>query len=117
MKESIIAQELRKKIVPIYEELLENKFDEKVCVFAAQWGENFPSNKNEGLLFVGKAVNGWKGNDSVDNLFDEKNSEGIFDRDDQMEWVHDCWGNKEGYNTKKSPFWRVIKKSRRNLLP
>ena len=26
-----------------------------------------------------------------------------------MEWVTECWGNQQDYNTKKSAFWRVIR--------
>ena len=106
-----ISIKLREKIFPIYRELFEQNNFESICTFAIQWGKNFPIEKNKGLLFIGKAVNGWVTNDkNVDNLFDKNNSDRIFERNDQMEWVNNLSGNTQGYNTRKSAFWRLIKK-------
>lgn len=106
-----ISTKLREKIFPIYKDLFEKNNFDNICTFAIQWGENFPSEKNKGLLFIGKAVNGWVTNDiNVDNLFNQNNPERIFKRNDQMEWVNNLSGNTKGYNTRKSAFWRLIKK-------
>lgn len=35
--------------------------------------------------------------------------EAIFNRKDQMLWVHNLDGNKNGYNTRRSAFWNVIR--------
>jgi len=108
MNESI-SLKLREKIFPIYRELFNQNNFENTCTFAVQWGEKFPKEKNKGLLFVGKAVNGWvTSNQNVDTLFDNNNSKRIFDRDDQMEWVNNHSGNTKGLNTRKSAFWRLI---------
>ena len=106
-----IVSKLKQKIFPIYKSLLsENEFKD-ICTFTIQWGKEFPNVDNEGILFVGKAVNGWiTNNQNVDNLFDTNNNERIFNRQDQIEWVNSLSGNTKGYNTKKSAFWRVIKK-------
>jgi len=113
-----ISIKLREKIIPIYRKLFaENKF-ENICTFSVQWGENFPTNKNEGFLFIGKAVNGWITDDqNVDTLFDKDNSERIFERNDQMEWVNNLSGNTKGYNTRKSAFWRLIMKVTSSYYP
>ncbi len=107
-----ISLRLKEKIFPIYKDLLEKgNFSEDDCIFAAQWGKNYPPENNPRLLFVGKSVNGWiKINANIDSLFDKNNNNRIFDRSDQIEWVHNSWGNKDGYNTKRSAFWRLIVK-------
>lgn len=113
-----ISIRLREKIFPIYRELFEQNNFENICTFAIQWGQNFPIEKNKGLLFIGKAVNGWVTNDkNVNNLFDENNSYRIFDRKDQMEWVSNLLGNTKGYNTRKSAFWRLIIKVTKSYYP
>ncbi len=104
-----LSKKLRSKIFPIYKEMFEqNKFDD-VCTFAIQWGENFPKEENTGLLFVGKAVNGWDSSNDIENLFNKNNPNRIFDRDDQMKWVEENSGNIKTYNTNRSAFWRLIK--------
>ncbi len=103
--------EIKNNIFPIYERLFaENSFKD-ICTFSLQWGNNFPFENNSGFLFIGKAVNGWVTNKTdVNKLFDINNPDRIFARNDQMEWVHNLSGNKNGYNTRKSAFWRVMKK-------
>lgn len=117
LKENI-STTLKEQIKPIYRRLLdENQFD-NICSFCMQWGANFPREKNKGLLFVGKAVNGWITNDqNVERLFDENNSERIFGRKDQMEWISNLSGNTKGYNTRKSAFWRLIIKVTETYYP
>ncbi len=113
-----ISSELREKIHPIYKKLLAQNDFKNICTFAIQWGENFPTEKNKGFLFVGKAVNGWiAGDEDVDNLFDKNNSKRIFERDNQMEWVNNNEGSKNGYNSRRSAFWRLIKKVSKTYYP
>jgi hypothetical protein len=104
-----ISIKLRERILPIYREMFEQNNFDNICTFSIQWGEDFPIEKNKGLLFVGKAVNGWVTDDkNVDDLFDKDNADRIFERKDQMKWVNELSGNTKGYNTNKSAFWRVI---------
>lgn len=104
-----LDEKLREGLYPLYKELLESDaFDDNIATFCVQWGEEFP--EKEGILFVGKATNGWLSTSKdVDVLFGNTDN-GIFNRVDQMEWINDLEGNDEGYDTKKSAFWRVVKK-------
>lgn len=118
------------KLKPLYKDLLEHvsNHEDAKSSFCVQWGKNFPTESHSGILFVGKAVNGWVDkNDTepktVERIFDDKENP-VFNRDDQMEWVEKSWRSKvqwekgpdgkkhikEGnYYTKRSPFWRVIR--------
>jgi hypothetical protein len=108
---------LKIQLKPIYRELLSNlEFDKEIFPFCVQWGKEFMKKDNTRILFVGKATNGWVTNSKdVDVLFGT-NKDQIFDRKDQMDWVTDLKGNKNGYNTNKSAFWRVIIKTSQNKL-
>ncbi|OAV67011.1 hypothetical protein Barb4_02662 [Bacteroidales bacterium Barb4] len=106
-----IKKELENGLRPLYSELLEatgyylEKNIYKLCAFCAQWGKEFPEEKNSGILFVGRATNGWHDEDlDVDTIFAK-----VFACDDQMEWAND-------YYT-KSAFWRVIIKTTQMLYP
>ncbi|MFL0203011.1 hypothetical protein [Tenacibaculum maritimum] len=105
------------EIKPIYKELLSNiKTEKLICTFCAQWGKKFFQKDNKRILFVGKAVNGWVTNSrEIETLFGQDDSR-IFDRDDQMQWVDNLDGKKKGYNTRKSAFWRVVRKTAQNIL-
>lgn len=105
---------------PLYQDLLNHSEcvldKQKYCAFCMQWGESFLEEKNSGILFVGRSVNGWINTElgEVDELFGdteniETNIKPIFNVNDQMEWVVDSWGSKDRYNTNRSPFWRVIR--------
>lgn len=110
---------LRKELKPLYENLLKNvaEFDYDKATFCLQWGENFPLEKHCGVLFVGRATNGWVTDcENVDVLFGDS-EDAIFNRHDQMKWVENLSGNTKGYNTRKSAFWRVIKKITKELYP
>ncbi len=81
---------------------------ELVC-FAMQWGKLFPTRRNDGLLFVGRATNGWTSlTPDVDVLFGNTDM-AIFNLPDQMEWVNATDHSKQGYNSRKSAFWRTIR--------
>ena len=109
--------QLKEKLIPIYSRLLENNTYGNVCTFCMQWGKNFPEKENDGILFVGKAVNSWiNAETNIDVLFGNS-KEKIFNRTDQMEWVHNHEGSVKGYNTRKSAFWRAIKRVTLDFYP
>jgi hypothetical protein len=112
-------KEIRDGLFPLYQELLSKNTFKDVCTFCIQWGENFPFAKNEGILFVGKCVNGWASKETDANILfgDPNKQDTIFARPDQMKWVKDLEGDNDVYNTNKSAFWRVIKRVSQNLYP
>lgn len=111
MSNTEIAEKLLSSLYPIYEDLLNKENLGDICVFCIQWGNNFPSPENKGILYVGKAVNGWITNEkNAKLLFDLSNKDRIFQRSDQIEWVKNLRGTNDIYNTNKSAFWRVISK-------
>jgi hypothetical protein len=110
-------KELKEKLLPIYSRMLENNTYEDVCTFCMQWGKNFPTKQNDGILFIGKAVNGWITDETDIEILFGNSKEKVFNREDQMEWVHNHEGNEKGYNTRKSAFWRVIKAITTNFYP
>lgn len=100
---------LRKELKPLYKDLMEavKPYNHDICPFAMQWGEEFPKENNQGILFVGRATNGWVSeSDNVEDLFGTTD-EAIFDRVDQMKWVER--NDNPYYNSNKSAFWRVIR--------
>lgn len=110
---------LKEALKPLYENLLKDvsNFDYSKAFFCMQWGHNFPSQSNCGILFVGRAVNGWVTDSEDINLLFGTGDDTIFDRFDQMKWVENLEQNKSGYNTRKSAFWRVIKKIASHYYP
>lgn len=106
---------LRTKLIPLYRNLLNNlSTPQKICTFCMQWGNEFPKEENSGILFIGKATNGWVSKSRIiDVLFGADNKEMIFARKDQLIWVENSEGDKK-YNTRKSSFWRIIKKISKN---
>lgn len=106
---------------PLYAELMksvESFSDINLCPFCIQWGEEFPQERGEGIIFYGRATNGWVTYErDVDKLFDVNFEDCIFGRDDQMQWVDDCAGNQGWYNTNASAFWRVIRKTASKFYP
>lgn len=69
------------------------------------------------LMVVGRATNGW-----FEGAYPEKFADPAFRKeftrdvmmsvggDHPMAWVHHQWGAKNCYNTRKSAFWRVIRR-------
>lgn len=116
-----IETKLRESLRPLYVQLIKDiercyQEDDLVC-FAAQWGKFFPEETNDGVLFVGRATNGWTClTPDVDVLFGETNN-AIFNLPNQMEWVDMQDRSKIGYNSRQSAFWRVIRKVSRHLYP
>jgi len=79
---------------------------------------------NDTLMIIGRAVNGWTNDwlpaelkdqsrrtEILTDLF-ETNAGGTVGSGCPMNWVSEQWQAAEGYNTKRSPFWR----STRTLL-
>ena len=107
---------LKNELQPLYKELLDVAQPED-CIFCVQWGKNYPVEQNKGILFVGKAVNGWITKEKEMNVLFGSGAERIFDRADQMQWVENLERNKGGYDTKKSSFWRVNKQISQKFYP
>jgi len=103
-----LKEKLEKGLKPLYDELFPKLDVEKETAFIMQWGDKFPIEKNTGILFVGKAVNGWAAKD-------KQSFEKLFAIHDQMKWVDNLWNprkddnSKKQYLTKQSAFWIVIK--------
>ena len=111
-------EKLKKELIPLYEELIKFANTEKHCAFCMQWGKNFP--EKNGVLFVGKAVNGWVTKEfTIDSIFHSDDAERVFDRPDQMEWVEEYWHepNPDGWRASSSAFWRVINGITLKLYP
>ncbi|GAB6394121.1 MAG: hypothetical protein MdMp024_0433 [Bacteroidales bacterium] len=121
-----LKEKLKTELMPLYDELIKEAYrdDDYHSIFCMQWGKKFPQEKNEGILFVGRATNGWSdpsehwGENQVtaEKIFNDDENY-LFACDDQMKWVEDKWNNREGYNTKKSSFWRVIKDITKAFYP
>lgn len=115
-----LAMKMKEVLKPLYQKLIENTddycHDKFIYPFVAQWGEHFPTAENEGLLFVGRATNGWKNEDlKADVIFDEHSDERIFNRDDQMVWI--SRNDDEKYNTNRSAFLRTLRCIARAFYP
>lgn len=107
---------------PLYAELIAAVSDytyQKLMPFCIQWGEFFPHEVNSGIMFYGRATNGWITFESnVDKLFDRDSGDCIFALEDQMQWVEDCAGSQEEYyNSNRSAFWRVIRRTAAHFYP
>ncbi|MGN1211919.1 MAG: hypothetical protein ACI4TM_09560 [Candidatus Cryptobacteroides sp.] len=105
---------LRRALFPLYKELMEAvepfRDDPRgLCPFALQWGPRFPQEERTGILFVGRATNGWVSFSNDPEVLFGDTDETIFNRADQMLWVHNLDGNRNGYNTRSSAFWNVIR--------
>ncbi len=101
---------LRTALKPLYSKMLNSiSLEEDLYSFCVQWGKDFPTEKYKGIAFVGKATNGWiTPSSDVEILFGDTKDK-IFARNDQMAWVSNLESNTNGYNTRKSAFWRVTK--------
>lgn len=71
------------------------------------------------LLIVGRSVNGWVDDWTVEQLRDPQQRHEALkwlraDAEpktrDRMAWVTDLWGSTEGYSTRRSAFWRVARR-------
>jgi uracil-DNA glycosylase len=104
-----MKEEISTALKPMYSEMLSGiKTKKGVCTFCLQWGEDFPFGQHTGILYVGKATNGWVTTSRDCEMLFGNTGDRIFARHDQMKWVHNLEGDVK-YNTKSSAFWRVIK--------
>ena len=113
------TEKLEVKIKPLYCNLIEQTkvFSYPKAFFCMQWGKLYPKEKNTGILFIGRATNGWITDvENIDILFGDSDKS-IFNRKDQMQWVENCEGNVYRYNSRKSAFWRVIKNVSKRYYP
>ncbi len=108
---------LKELYAPMLLKVKDSGYQGDVCSFCAQWGESyFRLEKDRRFMFVGRSVNGWIHDKlDIDILFGE-GEDRIFNREDQMRWVKDREGNKTGYNTRHSAFWRVIRRITKSHL-
>lgn len=100
MKKNNNIEDLASSLRPLYAHLFKEvaSFNDN-AFFAIQCGSLF----KQGWLMVGRATNGWIEPKDVDELI-----ESLFGAEPLL-WVEKNEGNKQGYNTRKSAFWRVIK--------
>lgn len=99
---------LKEGLLPLYSELTSKKY-KNIDYFCLQWGKEYPKEKNKGILFIGRAVNGWiETTNDVNTLFGETEQR-IFNRDDQMEWVENEMEKGTNSKVSKSFFWKVVK--------
>lgn len=101
---------LKEKLITLYEHMLmAMPVSETIVPFCIQWGNLFPIAEKEGLMFIGKATNGWVTTSRDVNVLFGESDERIFNRDDQMNWVTEGIDKDNGYNPKRSAFWRLVK--------
>lgn len=112
------APMLKKKLMPFYVELLHAMASIKgeKCTFFAQVGANYLKAKIK-IMVIGRACNGWITSSQDINTLFGISEEAIANRKDQMKWVEDCAGSKDGYNTNRSAFWRVVKRIAKSVYP
>lgn len=102
---------LKTQLIPVYEGLRNDCYaDDRLCPFLMQWGENFPTTPNKGIIFYGRATNGWFGTWDYNVFFSDTDENRGWKRDDQMIWAEKQWlESEDGYVTSKSQFWNIIK--------
>lgn len=92
---SSLKENLERSLRPLYEKILKD-LDKDNTAFFIQFGAKYPEEKNKGIVFVGRSVNGWlQGED--------KTFENLIIR--RMKWMQE---GKNGIKT-KSQFIRVSK--------
>lgn len=82
--------------------------DESIVPFVFQAGKDYPKAKNCGIMFYGRATNGWFGSWNIDEIFDESNPDRSWNRDDALIWVDRAAGDEESYNSNRSQFWQLV---------
>lgn len=117
--DNALKERLKAELKHLYRNLLEHTKEycegKTICPFVMQWGKDFPTAANDGIMFVGRATNGWLTDDGdVDNLFE--GDKRIFDLPDQMVWVKEKEGAPD-WNANQSAFWRVVRGVARNFYP
>lgn len=102
----------RSKILDVIGQNHDQIPDQKLTGFLPMIGRNYSGE----LMVVGRAVNGWDVGfmpadiaTASDAYAETVYKSVVKDGGCPMDWVSACWGATEGYNTKKSAFWRTIK--------
>ncbi len=104
-------------LLPLYAHMiqvvLDAGFNYDTAKFCMQWGKNFPASENEGILFYGRANNGWiTSSNDVNELFTEGSEDCIFALGNQMSWMEDDYienDNGGGYRPSRSAFIRTMR--------
>ena len=121
MDNSLYFRERAYALKPLFAELMQSVAgytDYDLRPFCIQWGRSYPTDENTGIMFYGRATNGWITTETdVDKLFDPAFDDRIFARDDQMQWIYDCAGTDNKYNSNRSAFWRIIRQVARGFYP
>lgn len=99
--------------------------DEKLTVFWPMCGRRFVLGK--GLMVIGRAVNGWTEGGWTPEAFGDPGNRGAAIDEVRtkaetyprcpMSWVGESAGAQDGYNTNKSPFWRIIREITKTIVP
>jgi hypothetical protein len=111
-------KKLRTELLPYYKKILDNftsnisKEDIDHCaVFYTQWGKDFPTEPHKGIMFYGRATNGWGDiNNALEKecLFKEGGELSNFNSKRQIKWIED--NDNPSYNTNRSQMLSTIKK-------
>ena len=92
-------------------------YGSQLACFVGLKGEKFGEKGK--FLVIGRAVNGWWYSDKPEDwkALEKRNGriEEMFKDRHLMTWVTEQWGSKDGYNTKRSAFWRVTRELVRRL--
>lgn len=102
------VQNLEKELKPVFTDMYSNIENiDDYWLSCPTWGKYYPSKKNKGILFYGRATNGWKDYSEycgdANKVFDF-----LFNRSDQVDWMLSY--------TRKS-FVRLIKGITENFYP
>lgn len=98
---SSLKENLERSLRPLYEKILKD-LDKDNTAFFIQFGAKYPEEKNKGIIFVGRSVNGWlQGED--------KTFENLIIR--RMKWMQE---GKNGIKT-KSQFIKIAKDISRDI--
>lgn len=95
---------LKNKLLPIYFDF-SNRYanNKELCPFLMQWGSKFPTIKNNGIIFYGRATNGWNSTWDYDIFFSDNHKDSAWNKNTQ--WIYD---SDIDYNYHKSQFWSII---------
>ena len=103
-------------LLPLYAHMIQIVQDSghnyDTAKFCMQWGKNYPASKNEGILFYGRANNGWvSSSKDVKDLFTEESEDCIFTLANQMSWMEEDFieNDNGGYRPSSSAFIRTMR--------
>lgn len=107
--------QFRECLLPLYTHMIQlvlNAGYYDTAKFCMQWGRNFPTAENEGIIFYGRANNGWiTSSNSVNELFAEESEDCIFALDNQMDWMEEYFIENDdgGYRPSSSALIRTMR--------